>query len=165
MPETGVAADSPGGRLDATLLAQLVGQAAAASRLPVPGVDPERAPVVLAFGHQLDARPVRSGRRTDDPNSPLTPEQVAGYLAKYATKSVTDSGAADTAHHRRIRATCREFAGCTRAAWAPGEQDNPYALLGHWCTCSASAATSPPSPAATRSPSAGCAGPAAAPKP
>ena len=58
------------------------------------------APRLLGFGAQLDARPVRASRRTDDPDTTLTPEQVAGYLAKYATKSATDTG---DAHHRRNR--------------------------------------------------------------
>ena len=44
--------------------------------------DPVR---ILAFGRQLDARTVRTGRRTDDPDRVLSPDQVAGYLAKYAT--------------------------------------------------------------------------------
>src|SRR4051794_17177143 len=79
--------------VDAAVLAQLVGQAAALVRLPVPAVDVDGPPVLLAFGRQLDARPVRAGRRPDDPDGPLTPEQVAGYLAKYATKSVADTGA------------------------------------------------------------------------
>jgi hypothetical protein len=100
--------------VDASLLAELVGQAAAAVRLPVPGVD-AGGPLLLALGRQLDTRPVRASRRPDDPSGPLTPEQVAGYLAKYSTKSAADSGAADTAHHRRIRATARELAVRARA--------------------------------------------------
>ena len=58
---------------------------------------------VLAFGAQVDARPVRTARRTDDPDRALTPEQVAGYLAKYATKSATDT---------TERPTTRTCAGC-----------------------------------------------------
>ena len=65
---------------------------------------------MLAFGAQLDARPVRTSRRTDDPDRTLSPEQVAGYLAKYATKTVGDTGATDTTHHRRIRATAQDLA-------------------------------------------------------
>jgi hypothetical protein len=51
--------------VDAQVLADLVHQAVASVRLTVPGVgdrDPTR---VLAFGRQLDARPVKTGRRTD----------------------------------------------------------------------------------------------------
>ena len=51
--------------------------------------------------------PVRTSRRPDDPDRTLTPGQVAGYLAKYATKSADDTGATDNPHHRRLRATVR----------------------------------------------------------
>jgi hypothetical protein len=57
---------------------------------------------------------------------------VAGYLAKYATKSAADTGAGDTAHHRRIRATARELARRARTTFGPEQSDNPYALLEHW---------------------------------
>ena len=86
--------------IDADQLSWLVRKAAASARLSVPGVDPEDPDRVLAFGRQLDARPVRTGRRTDDPDRPPTPEQVAGYLAKYATKSAQDTGATDDPHHQ-----------------------------------------------------------------
>jgi hypothetical protein len=60
-------------------------------RLTVPGIDEDDSARTLAFGQQLDVRPVRLGRRSDDPTAPLVPEQVAGYLAKYATKSADDT--------------------------------------------------------------------------
>lgn len=82
---------------------------------------------MLAFGRQLDARPVRTRSRTDDPDRALSPEQVAGYLAKYATKSVTDSRVVKNAHHRRIRATARALADRAEAA-----QGDAYELLGKW---------------------------------
>ena len=113
--------------VDATRLADLVRAAAASVRLTVPGVDASDPARLLAFGRQLDARPVRSNRRTDDPDRTLSPEQVAGYLAKYATKSVTDTGATDNAHHRRLRATARDLACRADAA----HQDS-YELLGKW---------------------------------
>jgi len=116
--------------IDADRLADLVRQAAATVRLTVPGVDAADPCRVLAFGRQLDARPVRIGRRTDDPDQALTGEQVAGYLAKYATKSTGDTGAGDNPHHRRIRATVRLLAARTKAAERTG--DGPYALLGKW---------------------------------
>jgi hypothetical protein len=109
------------------LLARLVEQAARTVRLTVPGVhqgDPTR---VLAFGRQLDARPVRTNRRTDDPDRALTPGQVAGYLAKYATKSADETGTLDNPHHQRLRATARRL-----AARAHDTEDGPYALLGKW---------------------------------
>ncbi len=76
--------------IDADTLAQLVQQAVAAVHLLVPGVDAADPARVLVFGRQLDVRPVRTSRRTDDPDHTLTPGQVAGYLAKYATKSADD---------------------------------------------------------------------------
>ncbi|HSE08447.1 MAG TPA: replication initiator [Nocardioidaceae bacterium] len=119
--------------VDATVLADLVRQAAASVRLTVPGVDDHDPNRVLAFGRQLDARPVRTGRRTDDPDRTLTPEQVAGYLAKYATKSATDTGNTDSPHHRRIRATARELATRARThAHERGDDEGPYERLGKW---------------------------------
>ena len=90
---------------------------------------------MLALGRQLDARPVRTGRRTDDPDQTLRPEQVAGYLAKYATKSAADTAASDNPHHQRIRATVRALAARAKAAnRARGNTDHPgpHALLGKW---------------------------------
>ena len=72
------------------MLSLLIEQAAGAVRVtadPVHGAD---IPRVVAFGTQVDTRPVRTSSRTDDPDRELTPGQVAGYLAKYATKSGTD---------------------------------------------------------------------------
>jgi len=81
--------------VDVAVLADLVSRAAASVQVTVPGVDRDDPVRILAFGTQLDARPVRSQRRTDDPGQMLSPEQVAGYLAKYATKSVQDTDAVD----------------------------------------------------------------------
>ena len=119
--------------IDATQLSWLVRDAAASVRLSVPGVDGEDSDRVLAFGRQLDARPVRTGRRTDDPDRTLSPEQVAGYLAKYATKSAQDTGVIDDPHHQKIRVTARDLAGRARAARrGPDAEEDPYRLLGKW---------------------------------
>jgi len=117
--------------IDAATMARLVRQAAATVRLTVPGVDADDPDRALAFGQQLDARPVRISRRTDDPDRALTPEQVAGYLAKYATKSATDSGNTDDPHHARIRAVSRSLHSRAQAAKQPSEE-GPYDLLGKW---------------------------------
>ncbi|MBA2560045.1 MAG: hypothetical protein H0V07_09190, partial [Propionibacteriales bacterium] len=125
-------AAAPAG-MDADMLAALVGEAALSVRLTVPGVDAADRPRVLAFGRQIDARPVRTSRRTDDPGRNLTPEQVAGYLAKYATKSADDTGATDNPHHRRIRATTRILAERAHAAARKtNASESPYELLGKW---------------------------------
>ena len=121
--------------LDASILADLVRRAANTVRLTVPGVDEHDPARTLAFGAQLDTRPVRLSRRTDDPDRSLTPGQVAGYLAKYATKSATDSGDSDSPHHRRIRGTARQLAD--RAANAAAKDgvpaaEAPYTKLGDW---------------------------------
>jgi Replication initiator protein, pSAM2 len=61
----------------------------------------------------------------------LTPEQVAGYLAKYATKAADDTGVAATPHHRRIRAITQTLAERAHAAAHGTDGDeNPYDLLG-----------------------------------
>jgi hypothetical protein len=119
--------------VDAQVLADLVRRAVASVRLTVPGVDDEDPDRALAFGRQLDARPVKTGRRTDDPDRALTPEQVAGYLAKYATKSATDTGNTDSLHHRRLRGVARDLATRARSAdRARGAEPGPYERLGKW---------------------------------
>jgi hypothetical protein len=125
-------------------LADLVRSAGRAVRLPAPGVDTADPTRILAFGRQLDVRVVRHAGRTDDPDRILTPGQVAGYLAKYATKSAADTdgrASPDREHERRIRATVRRLAsraataasGATLAGSVAGHDgDDPYELLGKW---------------------------------
>ena len=117
-------------QVTASVLSVLVEQAVRAVRVTANPVHPGDSPRVLGFGTQVDTRPVRTTRRTDDPDRELTPEQVAGYLAKYATKSATDTEAKDTTHLRRLHATARALAARTVSA----EQDPtaPYGLLGKW---------------------------------
>jgi len=87
----------------------------------------------LRFGTQLDSRPIATARRTDDPGRALTPEQVAGYLAKYATKSASDSGPGHNSHGRRIRSTVTDLAHRAMLAdLASGASTRPYRLLGKW---------------------------------
>ena len=120
--------------IDAATLAQLVQQAARTIHLQVPGVDDDDPSRVLAFGRQLDVRPVRSSRRSDDPDQALTPGQVAGYLAKYATKSADDDTGSTNPHRSRLRHTVADLA--TRAEHTSRGCDagleNPYELLGKW---------------------------------
>ena len=100
--------------IDASTLAQLVQQAASAVQLLVPGVDVDDQVRLLVFGRQLNVRVVHTSRRTDDPEQALTPGQVAGYLAKYATKSADDDTGSNNAapspapsHGRRTRCSSR----------------------------------------------------------
>lgn len=125
-------APAPGG-VEASVLARLVGGAAAGVRLPVPGVDADDPERLLAFGRQIDARPISARRRPDDPTRVLVPEQVAGYLAKYATKSATDDDSGEDEHRRRLRRTCRQLAIRAASACPDGERSSaPYELLGKW---------------------------------
>jgi hypothetical protein len=114
----------------APVLAALVERAATAVRFTAPPVHDDDPARVLAFGTQVDTKAVRTARRTDDPDRSLTPEQVAGYLAKYATKSTGDNEAKDNAHLRRLEATARHLAG--RAVTLDEDGDAPYGLLGKW---------------------------------
>jgi hypothetical protein len=116
--------------LTGPVLARLVQHAAATVRLTVDPVHDGDRPRVLAFGAQIDTRAVRTSRRTDDPDRALTPEQVAGYLAKYATKAVTDTEAKDNTHLRRLHAPARQLG--MRAVAADRNPDAPYARLGKW---------------------------------
>ena len=126
-------APAPDG-IDANTLAQLVQHAAGTVHLQVPGVDVNDPSRVLVFGRQLDVRPVRTSRRTDDPDQALTPGQVAGYLAKYATKSADDdSGTTSNAHRRRLRHTVTDLATrAKRTTRRDANIENPYELLGQW---------------------------------
>lgn len=124
--------------LSAKVLSELIEQASSAVRFACSGVvvgDVER---MLAFGTQVESRPVRLGHRTDDPDHPLSPEQVAGYLAKYSTKSATDTAIQhDNRHLRRIRQVADELAQLVEDEWnTVGRtvplKNWPYGLLGKW---------------------------------
>jgi hypothetical protein len=116
--------------VDAARLAQHIRRVAYTVRLTVPGVDEHDPARALAFGAQVDARPVTAHHRTDDPGRGLNAEQVAGYLAKYATKSAGDDQSQNRdAHHRRIKAAARTLA---RRAEHSGDPDSPYRLMRRW---------------------------------
>jgi len=117
--------------IDAARLAVHVRRAAAHVRLTVAGVDEDDSARILAFGRQVDARPVSTRRRPDDPTRILSAEQVAGYLAKYATKSAGQEADATDGHHRRMRATCRALAARARISGAAAEGGD-YEGLGRW---------------------------------
>jgi hypothetical protein len=92
---------------------------------------------VLAFGRHVDARPVTTARRTDDPGTALSPEQVAGYLAKYATKAAADTTDHTNPHLRRVQHTADQLGRRVEDDWViTGRQgplaDLPYGLLGKW---------------------------------
>jgi hypothetical protein len=71
------------------LLEQAIRTAAARVRLTSPGAELVGARTLM-FGDQLDAQPLTSSAAA------ITPEHVAGYIAKYATKAAESAGAVDT---------------------------------------------------------------------
>ena len=125
----------------AELLAEVVEEAVSSVEFTAPPVFTGDVPRVLAFGAQVDSRPVRVGQRTDDPDGPLNAEQVAGYLAKYSTKSATDTttGDASNPHLSRIQAVAAELATLVEDEWVAARmpcdlKEVPYGLLGKWHT-------------------------------
>ncbi|EWT06049.1 MULTISPECIES: replication initiator [Intrasporangiaceae] len=127
-------APAPAG-LSAALLARLVEQAAAGVVFDAPPLHEGDVTRRLRFGAQLDARPATTARRTDDPDRALAPEQVAGYLAKYATKSATDSVNTDSPHARRLRATIAAVTDRIHTDARVEDNpvgDHPYGLLFKW---------------------------------
>ncbi len=108
--DDGTYADPPAWMTAATLAEHITTAARSVAVIapsPMEG-DPER---VLRFGRQLDARPVAttSARKQGLDSESLSAEQVAGYLAKYATKTCGDPEH-ENDHMRRLRATCRLYA-------------------------------------------------------
>ena len=131
----------------AELLEEAVRLAAAAVTVPCPALEdggPER---YARWGEQLDVRNLTAG---DDQAGELSAEQVAGYIAKYATKA-TESfgsgldrrlGADDLEHLDKLPAHVAEL---VRAAWALGDRPELEGLRlrawahmlgfrGHWST-------------------------------
>lgn len=117
----------------AELLSSLVRDAAAAVRVYPPETRQLGAPV-LGWGPQCDARPLL----THDGDGP-TDDAVAGYLAKYVTKSTTDNtGSSDTPV--RSRAAIDLTAGTThtralmRTCWdLAAIPDLAHLRLRDWC--------------------------------
>ncbi|MEU0521597.1 replication initiator [Streptosporangium sp. NPDC006007] len=99
------------------LLDRAVRTAAASVHLTSPACPETGGARRLGFGAQLDITPIVTGELAEDA---LTEAQVAGYIAKYATKGATTEGTVDrrikdladlrgltlTAHQRRLIETC-----------------------------------------------------------
>jgi hypothetical protein len=131
----------------ADLLEKALRLAAPAVRVPCPALedgDPDR---YARWGEQLD---VRNITRADDQGGELSAEQVAGYIAKYATKATESFGAGldrrlgadDLEHLDNLPA---HVAGLVRAAWELGGRPELEGLRlrawahmlgfrGHWST-------------------------------
>jgi hypothetical protein len=113
---------------DAGDLAAAVTEAAGAVRLAVQLPD-GRGGLVLRFGEQTDVQPVNGG-----PVGELTPERVAAYIAKYATKSAEDFGLGDRRQAPAALAgdgVSEHVARIVRTCWQLGEHD-AYAGLRRW---------------------------------
>ncbi len=138
-PKTDEGYADPPAWFTAAMLAEHIATAArvvvVAAPPPMDG-DPDR---LLRFGRQLDARPVTTtlARAHGLDGETLSAEQVAGYLAKYATKSCGEADM-DNAHTARLRAVCREYAEAARLreryGWAIEDKTgrDVYAKLGNW---------------------------------
>jgi hypothetical protein len=142
----GCLAPPPAG-LTAAFLDKALREAVATVRVPCPALDggPER---YARWGEQLD---VRNITRDDDQVGELSAEQVAGYIAKYATKATESFGAGldrrlhdadDLEHLDKLPAHVAEL---VRAAWALGGRPEVEGLRlrawahmlgfrGHWST-------------------------------
>jgi hypothetical protein len=125
--------DGPGSPapLDGDLLRRLLEEAARTVDYTAPPVHGDDPPRLLAWGQQLDIRTVRDGHRPDNPDQALSPEQVAGYLAKYATKDANSirTPGQTRPHLTRLTSLCRHLAARARAHDA---KESPYRLLGKW---------------------------------
>jgi hypothetical protein len=129
----------------AALLEEALRQAAPVVRVPCPSVDggPDR---YARWGEQLDVRNITR----DEQAGELSAEQVAGYIAKYATKATESFGAGldrrigadDLEHLELLPAHVVEL---VRAAWALGGRPELEGLRlrawahmlgfrGHWST-------------------------------
>jgi hypothetical protein len=115
------------------------------------------------WGKQLDVHNIT--REDGDQAGELSAEQVAGYIAKYATKATESFGSGldrrlttdDLDHLDKLPAHVGEL---VRACWELGGRAELEGLrLWAWRTCSASVAIDRPRAAATRPPSVSCAEP------
>jgi hypothetical protein len=141
----GCLAPPPAG-FTAALLEDALRQAVPAVRVPCPPLE-DRPDRYARWGEQLDVRNVTQG---DDEAGELSAEQVAGYIAKYATKATESFGAG---LDRRLGADDLErldrlpihVAELVRAAWALGGRPELEGLRlrawahmlgfrGHWST-------------------------------
>jgi hypothetical protein len=131
----------------AAMLEDALRQAVPAVRVPCPPLDDGGRGRYASWGKQLDVRNITRG---DDPGE-LSAEQVAGYIAKYATKATESFGAgldrrltADEdlerldglpAHVAELVRTCWELGGRPQLdslrlrAWA-----HMLGFRGHWST-------------------------------
>ncbi|CAM5422443.1 hypothetical protein SCYAM73S_07352 [Streptomyces cyaneofuscatus] len=102
------------------------------------------------WGRQLDVRPVKAFGGVH-----VTQQAVASYVAKYATKAAENTGTLDRRIGDLLNSTATAFP-ITPVGSSPHAVSSTASIrtdVWAWATCSASAATSRPSPAPTRRPS------------
>ncbi|MGV0992893.1 MAG: replication initiator [Mycobacterium sp.] len=114
--------------VDGYELAQILQRIVPSVDFPAPPVDAADVHRRSQWGAQVDVKIIRSAEVVDYQNDSLKPEQVAGYLAKYATKDVASRGAGSSRppHLRRLERICHHLASRAVAV----EDASPYALLG-----------------------------------
>jgi hypothetical protein len=136
----------PPGPFTATLLEDALQQAVPAVRVPCPTLDdgPGR---YARWGEQLDVRNITRDEQVGE----LSAEQVAGYIAKYATKATESFGSgldrrlADADDLDRLDGLPAHVAELVRAAWELGGRPELESLRlrawahmlgfrGHWST-------------------------------
>jgi hypothetical protein len=131
----------------AALLEEALRQAVPVVRVPCPALDDGTPARYARWGEQLDVRNITRG---DDPGE-LSAEQVAGYIAKYATKA-TEGFGADLDRRLTVDddlagldSLPQHVAGLVRAAWELGARPELAGLRlrawahmlgfgGHWST-------------------------------
>ena len=148
--------------ITADMLCDAIGQAAAAVTI-VTG--PSGPAVRLGFGDQTDRRIIREGHPLTATGQALDGAAVANYIAKYATKSLAVPGL-PACSSRPCSTSGNSAAQLTTGGSSPPAGSSPAGPApatpgcGPGRTCSATAATFSPNPAATPSPSASFAPPA-----
>lgn len=140
--------DGPGSPapVAAARLEDAVREAARGVHCTAPPVDDDDVERVLRFGAQTDVRTVHESSVTGDQ---ITTEQVAAYLAKYATKSAGVDPRRPLPHVVGLVESCRDLAaralaGCPFACdERAGDRhprlcgacaQSPYSLLGRWAS-------------------------------
>lgn len=130
--------DAPPAWATTELLTDAVEAAHAATRVPAPeveGTDRE-----LAWGDQLDIRPIRAAEahQVEDEHGVITDDRLSSYVAKYATKGTGKSEAADrpvrSREHIEHLAVAEHYKRIMRTAWDLAELEELAELnLRRWC--------------------------------
>lgn len=105
--------DGPGttSGLDTATFARIVRDVVPTVEVTAPPTHENDTARLLGWGVQLDVKPIICGARDLAGDENLSPEKVAGYLAKYATKDAGDlRTTGDRPHLQRLVSECRRLA-------------------------------------------------------